>query len=319
MKNSKRFLVRILDEIAEKHHLKINKISYDWIIQLIKGDKHKFVFAYYFEINSSTSQMIADDKSATSELLMLSNIPVVEHKLFLSPNMEKYVSSSGNSHKIIDYFNENNHKIVCKPNIGTGGNNVFKCESLLELEKNIQNLFIRHRSICLSPYIEVKKEYRAILLDGNIELFYAKEIPYVIGNGILSVNDLVKKKYKTNYIAFVSSLEKTGENAGKILDNKQVLKLHWKSNLGKGAYPIIIEERSEKYTQIMQLAKRAANAINIRFASVDIIETEKNELLVLEINAGVMIEHFLKRLPKQYSKVKSVYEKAVLKMLEVED
>ena len=45
--------------------------------------------------------------------------------------------------------------------------------------------------------------------------------------------------------------------------------------------------KSELYTQIEQLAIRAGKAMNINFATIDIIETTNGNLYVLEINSGI--------------------------------
>ena len=42
-------------------------------------------------------------------------------------------------------------------------------------------------SIC--PFYDITNEYRAIILNGNIELIYKKELPVVYGNGKESIKD----------------------------------------------------------------------------------------------------------------------------------
>lgn len=86
-------------------------------------------------------------------------------------------------------------------------------------------------------------------------------------------------------------------------------------NLDRGAKASPIPE--EKYAEILDLAKRAARAIDLRFGSVDMIETRQGELLVLEINSGVMTKHYLEQYPEEYEKVKSMYREAIQKMFSV--
>jgi glutathione synthase/RimK-type ligase-like ATP-grasp enzyme len=62
----------------------------------------------------------------------------------------------------------------------------------------------------------------------------------------------------------------------------------WRHNLDLGAQPVLLEP-GEMRDACVALAISAAQAIGIRFSSVDIVRTE-GEWKVLEINSGVMME-----------------------------
>ena len=63
------------------------------------------------------------------------------------------------------------------------------------------------------------------------------------------------------------------------------------------------------------LVKKTAKALGIRFASIDMIKT-KEGWKVLEVNAGVMMEHFASSGENQYITAKAIYRDAILKMFE---
>ncbi|MEM6718416.1 MAG: hypothetical protein AAF611_03775 [Bacteroidota bacterium] len=312
--NSKRNLVRIVFDIANDHGITIDSFSYDWILKLSKNNIHKHIFGYNFELNSATSKMIAGDKTATTDLLQAANIPTVAHTLFLNPNMEKYVGSIGNWQQILKYFHENKQHIVCKPVDGTGGNDVFLVKTITQLEQAIHELFAKYRSICLSPFYDIKKEYRAVILDGVVELLYQKNIPSVEADGSKTILELLQTNFSADALDTILAIfsNNKDQKLSDIPPKGTIVEVNWKSNLGEGALAEIIENES-----LEQLAIKAANTINIRFCSVDIIETTFGEFYVLEINAGVMIEHFLNSNPQEYDRVKAIYEKAVLRMFEV--
>ncbi|WP_420574879.1 ATP-grasp domain-containing protein [Kordia sp.] len=312
--NNKRNLVRIMYDIAKDHTIDITSFSFDWILKLSKNGIHKHIFGYNFEINSSTAKMIAGDKSAASDLLKAANITTVEHTLFLNPSMEKYVGSFGNWEQILAYFHDNNQHIVCKPVDGTGGNGVLMVATVTELEQAIHTLFSKHRSICLSPFYDIKKEYRAVILDGNVQLLYQKNIPFIEADGSKTILELLQSTFSGEALDSVigSFSKKKDLSFSDIPPKGKIIEANWKSNLGEGAQAEILENEA-----IENLAIKAANAINIRFCSVDIIETTSGEFYVMEINSGVMIEHFLNSNPQEYDRIKAIYEKAVLRMLEV--
>ncbi len=98
-----------------------------------------------------------------------------------------------------------------------------------------------------------------------------------------------------------------------ITDNNEKVYLSWKHNLCGGATPEILEQ-CDLYNKLENLALKAAKAINISFATVDIIKTEDDKLYVIEINSGVCMAKFSERVPNGYEISKEIYRKA-LKLL----
>lgn len=95
----------------------------------------------------------------------------------------------------------------------------------------------------------------------------------------------------------------------KVKENGEDLKF----NLCKGAYA---EEVKDKNTlkKVSGLAVQAANAIGIRFTNVDIAATAKQGFAVLEMNSGVMFEHYAKQGEKEKENAREVYRKALAKL-----
>lgn len=86
----------------------------------------------------------------------------------------------------------------------------------------------------------------------------------------------------------------------------------WKFNLQQGATSEPIPALN--YSKITTLARKAAKAIGLRFGSVDIIETAEHDLLVLEINSGVMLDKYIQQHPDQYERAYTLYRNAIRKM-----
>ncbi len=89
---------------------------------------------------------------------------------------------------------------------------------------------------------------------------------------------------------------------------------NWKFNLQQGATASKIEHG--KHDDIFALAKRSAQTLGLRFCSVDVVETFTGELLVLEINSGVMIHKYLEQHTEDLDLVKAIYRDAIRKMFE---
>jgi hypothetical protein len=191
--NTERVLVLAVKEIAKELGIKFKAFSQNWIIRLEKNNNVKYIFGYNFDINGASGQLIANDKCATAELLTYNKVPAVEHRLFLRPDLSAYVASEGNWQEITQYFLKSGSDLVCKSNVGTGGNHVYRAQTLLELERSVHDLFRSKRAIALSPFIDIEAEYRLIMLDKTCELAYEKIRPEVTGDGRSTLLELILK------------------------------------------------------------------------------------------------------------------------------
>lgn len=315
--NQERYLVRLLREIAAEQGLALTTFSQDWVIRLEKGPAIRYIHGYNFELNSATAQLLATDKSAVSDLMGFKKIPHVEHRLFLHPRLAGYISSEGNWTELMAFARQHNFKMVCKPNDGTGGEDVFRTRSQAELEKVVQQLFSVHRSICLSPFYTIDQEYRLIFLAGNCELAYSKERPAITGDGTSTVAGLIARQLNEGLLPVAvaeRAIRLNQQRLNEVLAAGTRFILDWKHNLVGGAHPVVITD-AQLLEILTSLGQRCAAELNIHFASIDIIEVE-GQLLILEVNSGVMMEHFARSLPDGYARAKAVYAKAVALMFQ---
>lgn len=313
--NRERVLVSLLSEIAAEQGILLTSFSQDWIIRLEKGTTARHVFGYNFELNSATAQLLASDKSAISDLLLYKGIPRVEHCLFLHPKLAGYVSSRGNWPEMLTFAKLHGYPLVCKPNTGTGGEDVTRVDTAAELEQTVASLFNVHRAICLSPFLDIDQEYRALMLDEQCELLYAKRRPHVIGDGQSSVLELIEKSHLSGILTQQMAGQAIEQHRGELKqvpDLGQEIILGWKHNLGEGSAPQLVEA-GPLYDQLVEMARSAQKAINIRFASIDIVQ-ENGNLQVLEVNSGVMMEYFVKHVEQGREIAKRIYAKVVQEM-----
>lgn len=91
---------------------------------------------------------------------------------------------------------------------------------------------------------------------------------------------------------------------------------NWKFNLKCGAQAEKVPEGALK-SRLVNLAKRAAEAINLHFGSIDIAELEDGRLVIMEMNSGVMIKRYLRQHPEDRDLVKRIYADAVREMFEI--
>lgn len=296
----------IIKEICIEDNIKYKFLSKDWVIMLEKDGKTRFISGYKFDLNSHGIGLIADDKYALYEVLKSKNIPVIEHKIVYNKmNNLDYAIGCNTYEYVKDYFLKNNNNIVIKPNDGTCGKNVFNVTDVNEIDIVLDKIFLKNYSISMCPFYKIKHEYRAIMLDGENMLLYAKYLPIVTGDGNKTIRQLL---LDFNYDYFIDKLEDSKYD--KVLPKNKTFEYNWKFNLSQGS---IAKKLNDKLLQdrLIKIAKQVCKEINLKFGSIDIIETTNNELLVLEVNSGVMLENYIRLNPNEYIYAKDIYRNAI--------
>ena len=296
----------MMKELCTEEKINYRFLSKDWVILLEKNGKTRFVSGYKFDLNSQAMSVIADDKYALYEVMAAKNIPVAEHKIvYKKTNNLDYAVGCNTYEYVKDFFIKNNNHIVLKPNDGTCGKNVFNITNINEIDRILDKLFIDNYSISMCPFYEIKHEYRAVMLNGEIRLLYAKYLPIVFGDGVKTIRELL---IEFNHDFFIDKLKDSTYD--KVLDKDEKYEYGWKFNLSQGSITEKVEDES-LVSKLESLAKRVCNEINLKFGSIDIIQTTNNELRVLEVNSGVMTENYVRLNPDEYHIVKEIYKDAI--------
>ncbi|MBV8924368.1 MAG: RimK-like protein [Bradyrhizobium sp.] len=238
--------------------------SQGWLIVMHRGERRHFAFGYDLGLNSAVAHRIANDKSATAEVLANAGVGCIPHTLFLGPKLGKPAPAEYARAAMLDLLRAHPQGLVAKPNEGTSGQFVFKVTSEAEFDHAMREIFASHLALAISPFVEVEDEVRVIELDGDPRVVYSKQ-----------------------------------------------RSSDWRHNLDFGARPILLD-RGEARDACVAMARRAAQAIGIRFASVDIVRVA-GEWKVLEVNSGVMMELLGRHHPEL---VYATYEAALDKVFE---
>lgn len=303
-----RIFHRLMRELCQEMDIKLEKLSYDWILQLTKNGKVKHITGNRFDLNPEASGDIACDKYATYEVLKSQKVPVIEHVMIFNPATRSgCIPDEGNSLKIVSEFLKYGCLVV-KPNSGCEGIGVSLCRTLKEVETAIQRLFRSSPSISICPYYDIKTEYRTFYLNGEVKLIYGKTKPFVIGDGKSTMGELIEGLNLPDKSVVQSNLSVIDFNY--VPKDKEKVDISWKHNLSGGATPTILE-KSELYDKVANLAIQAGHAMNMNFATIDIIQTTDDQLYVLEINSGVCGTIFIDSIDGGYDIIKDIYRKSL--------
>lgn len=303
-------LVKIVKEICKEENIVFHSYSGDYIMQLEANKKSMYIFGNKFPNNNAAAEQICNDKAALSEVLNFYRIPHVPHEYFDSPQLKEYCPSTGIWTRLQSLLQKHS-ALVCKVNRGTGGNGIYKVTNQRELEAAVIDIFKTSRSMSVSPYLDIKNEYRVVMVNNEMQYVFRKIRPYIIGDGISTVSQLVDRLPNKNKLAITIEIDEN--DIPKAGEKKE---LSWKHNLGKGAIPeLVLDDCLIK--QISNIAIRCASALQLGFVSIDIVESDHG-LSVLEINSGVMVESFSAFSDEYYKLSKDAIRKAITHYLHLD-
>jgi glutathione synthase/RimK-type ligase-like ATP-grasp enzyme len=301
MATGERIFVQAVRRYCARHGIALDVRSGGWLIAMHRGEKRQFAFGYDIGLNSAIAHRLANDKSATAEVLALGGVPCIAHHLFLNPSMGEHVAGTGWREAMLALLAQNPQGVVVKPNEGTSGRAVFKVTSHEELDRAIGEVFSSSLGLVISPYVAIEQEVRVILLDRTPLVVYRKERPAVVGDGVHSLRELA---------GAAGHGRRLGEFDAQALDavvpRGEPRVLAWRHNLDAGARPVLVDD-AEMRTACVKLAIDAASAIDIAFASIDLVRVD-GAWQVLEINSGVMMEALWKLYPEL---VQATYDAAL--------
>ena len=100
------------------------------------------------------------------------------------------------------------------------------------------------------------------------------------------------------------AIKRYASETSNVLDEGLRLRLDWKHNLSYGSRPELIKD-PVLVRHLGKLAEKCAAVLNIVFASIDVVEVEGRQL-VLEVNAGVMMENFVELVPDGFARAKKI-------------
>ena len=313
MTNGESNYVAIIREICAEEGITLQSYSFDWIFRLTKNGKTGYILGYQFGLNAASVNSICCDKSAASELMTELGIPNIRHFLFASPSEQKFVGNCGFMEDLLLLLKKHGCLVV-KPNDGTGGELVYKVRTPCELETAVFEIFRKAAYLAASPFEEIENEYRAVILDGEVRLLYTKKRPSLVGDGSKSVKELLLEKMSAG--EYISPEEyPDGKTLNRIPGSGERVLLNWRHNLGQGAKAVPVRDE-ETRRAVGEIARGVYEALGVRFASVDVVETAEG-LKVLEINSGVMMENFAGQDETSRRIAKEIYRDAIRKMMSI--
>src|SRR3954464_8716398 len=91
MVNGDRIFVHAIRRYCATRGIALDVRADGWLIAMRRGGKRHFAFGYDIGLNSAIAHRLANDKSATAEVLALEGVACIPHHLFLNPKLGRNV------------------------------------------------------------------------------------------------------------------------------------------------------------------------------------------------------------------------------------
>ena len=166
--------ISFIREVCQQENITVQSLSKDYILRLTKNNQTRNIAGPYWDINSAASDRIVCDKFGCYAVLNEAGIAAIPHQLFFNPmRRSEWVGEGGTWAQILEYFHLHG-EVVAKNNEGWGGLDVYYCNTALELEKAVLKIFQNQPNVALSPFQNIKNEYRVFYLNGKTPFAYGK-------------------------------------------------------------------------------------------------------------------------------------------------
>ncbi len=244
----------------------------------------------WYPQNNATASALASDKYFTNVVLERAGIPTLGGKYFFLHERRRAHRAAGHEREdALKHFKKLGASAFVKPLQGSRGDFAQAVHGEASLVRYLHEVSQHYDSILIQPVVS-GLEYRIFLLDDEIVYSARKYPPFVLGDGIVSIRDLL--------IAHNEALRSRGlspvavdrdVSLDIVLPKGERWDIPGRMNLSAGGTMVLEAPRSEAS---FILAKNAARALGLRVAAVDMftdIAGDPEATGVIEVNSSPSI------------------------------
>jgi D-alanine-D-alanine ligase-like ATP-grasp enzyme len=244
----------------------------------------------WYPQNNSTSATLASDKYFTNKILEDKGIATLGGEYFFIHDRHRAHRPAGHErHDALEYFHKLGGSAFVKPLQGSRGDFAQAIHGEAALDRYLQEVARYYDSILVQP-ISSGIEYRIFLLDDEVAYAARKYPPFIEGDGVCSIRDLL--------IAHNAALQARGLSPASAkrdtsLDTVLAKGERWdipgRMNLSAGGTMRIESPSSDAAVAV---ARQAARALGLRVAAVDLfvdVAGGQDAVRVIEVNSNPSI------------------------------
>jgi len=329
------FIVEVLRRAAKKIGATVN-VEPEWKcvgqVTYLSGVRRYFRLST-LDLNTMGASEIARDKGYARYFLEKMGYPVPSGKTYLSPAWAKTVHAPhrGGAERAYAYAKSIGLPVFVKPNSLSRGVGVSRAETKQEFYRSYAEA-IRHDKVVVVEKAVLGRDYRLVVLDGEVISAYERIPLAVIGDGVSTIAKLLDAKQKQfahdkretkidrKDFRLQTNLRKSGLKLSHVLKKGQKLQLLDNANLSAGGTSVDVTD--DVHPAFKKLVAKIAQDMGLRLVGVDVItdtglrvRPRKGHYWVLEVNSAPGLDHYAAMGGKQKKIVDDLYLQ-VLKAME---
>jgi hypothetical protein len=245
----------------------------------------------WYPQNNATSATLASDKYFTNAILARAGVPTLGGDYFFLHDRHRAHRPAGHEREdALAYFKTLNAIAFVKPLLGSRGDFAQAVDGEASLLRYLVEVSQYYDSILIQP-VASGIEYRVFLLDDEVVYTARKYPPFVLGDGVHAIRDLL--------IAYNEALQARGlspvitaerePSLDVVLPEGERREIPGRMNLSVGGTMVLEELRS---AAAIAAARNAAQALGLRVAAVDMFTElggDPKAIGIIEVNANPSI------------------------------
>ncbi len=288
-----------------------------------------------FDINGMGAAQITKDKDYCAKFLDKAGLNTPASRIIFSPKavaefalknpaLGKQLAAQSDTANAVAEFG---FPLFVKPNEGAEGQGVLLVHTDDELQSHLNHLYLVHDQVLLQKPVP-GKDYRVIVLDGEVIAAYLRQPLAVMGNGRDTIAQLLLKR--RDEVALMGRpsaitpddprlrqhLGSQGLDIDNVIEDGVCVSLLANANLSSGGD--VVDMTDTIAAGYKDVSVQAANAVGLRFAGVDIIcpsiEHFDAAYAVLELNAAPGLNNYGATGEREKQTVIGLYRKLLLAM-----
>jgi hypothetical protein len=245
----------------------------------------------WYPQNDATASTLASDKYFTNAILERAGAPTLGGKYFFLHDRHRAHRPAGHERDdALDYFGRLGGTAFVKPLQGSRGDFAQIVRDETSLLRYLDDVSQYYDAVLIQPVVS-GIEYRVFLLDDEIIYSARKYPPFVSGDGISSIRDLLNAHNAALRANGLSPVADDGHDTSldAVLPRGERFDIPGRMNLSAGGTMILETPTSQA---AFALARKAAGALGLRVAAVDMftdIEDDMEAARVIEVNSNPSI------------------------------
>ncbi|NOJ39881.1 hypothetical protein [Bradyrhizobium australiense] len=245
----------------------------------------------WYPQNNATASTLASDKHFASKILRDAGVPALGGEYFFLHDRHRAHRPAGHERSdAIACFNELGRAAFVKPLTGSRGDFAQPVHGEPELVRYLDDVMKHYDAVLIQPIVD-GIEYRVFLLDDDVLYCARKYPPFVTGDGVRTVRELLaahNDALRTRGLS-PASLPTNDPSLDAVPAKSERREIPGRTNLSAGGTMVLVDAPSE---DTIALARRAARAIGLRVAAIDMfvdIGGQPDSTQLIEVNSNPSI------------------------------